>query len=203
MTRTLFIILFVILTPSAFADLIKKSRSGICHPPASPSYSKTSNYTAFDTLSACLGSGGRLPKNLPSSSSSQMDKAISEANSEGRAYSLIYTRKDWPHWKDPDNNGCDARQDALISQADGPITFKQDSHCAVISGTWVLPYSGETYTGLSRHLHADHIVPLSYAHSHGGASFTKEQKLQFANDPENLLMDAPLEFISMHVSGFF
>jgi hypothetical protein len=42
--------------------IVKKSRSGICHDPSSRWYAQTANYTAFDSLEACLRSGGRLPK---------------------------------------------------------------------------------------------------------------------------------------------
>jgi endonuclease YncB( thermonuclease family) len=42
--------------------LVKKSRSGICHAPGTTYYSTTTNFQAFNTLEACLSSGGRLPK---------------------------------------------------------------------------------------------------------------------------------------------
>nr|WP_281166127.1 DUF1524 domain-containing protein [Microbulbifer variabilis] len=32
----------------------------------------------------------------------------------------------------------------------------------------------------------EHIVPLSWAHEHGGANWSVELKRQFAEDPENL-----------------
>jgi len=41
---------------------VKKSHSGICHAPGSSNYRSVTNFTAFQTLEACLGSGGRLPK---------------------------------------------------------------------------------------------------------------------------------------------
>ena len=41
---------------------VKKSRSGICHGPDSPWYAQTANYISFDSIEACLKSGGRLPK---------------------------------------------------------------------------------------------------------------------------------------------
>ena len=42
--------------------IVKMSSSGICHDPSSPYYSRTTNFTPFDTLDACLKAGGRLPK---------------------------------------------------------------------------------------------------------------------------------------------
>ncbi len=43
--------------------VIKKSKSGICHPPGSGSYNQTKNFTPYNTLDDCLASGGRLPAN--------------------------------------------------------------------------------------------------------------------------------------------
>jgi len=42
--------------------LVKKSRSGICYDPSSPNYGRTKRFEAFDSIQACLQSGGRLPK---------------------------------------------------------------------------------------------------------------------------------------------
>jgi len=41
---------------------VKLSKSGICHTSDSSSYSRTIYFTPFDTLDACLNSGGHLPK---------------------------------------------------------------------------------------------------------------------------------------------
>jgi hypothetical protein len=46
-----------------FADIIKLSRSNICHNSSSPSYLKTKHFTAYHSLAACFDAGGRLPKN--------------------------------------------------------------------------------------------------------------------------------------------
>jgi hypothetical protein len=48
------------------------------------------------------------------------------------------------------------------------------------------PNTGRTYTKASD-IDIDHIVPLSYAHRAGAASWSRERKRQFANDPLNLL----------------
>ncbi|MFM5191627.1 hypothetical protein [Aeromonas media] len=41
---------------------VKKSRSGICHPQGGTYYSRTKHYTPYDSMQACLDSGGRTPK---------------------------------------------------------------------------------------------------------------------------------------------
>ena len=50
----------------AFADdsnpPVKKSDSGICHARGTTYYSRTTHFKPYETLEACLKSGGRLPK---------------------------------------------------------------------------------------------------------------------------------------------
>ena len=41
---------------------IKKSRNGICHPKGGTYYSRTKYYEPYDSMQACLDSGGRAPK---------------------------------------------------------------------------------------------------------------------------------------------
>ncbi|MCS3459443.1 hypothetical protein M2367_001585 [Aeromonas sp. BIGb0445] len=41
---------------------VKKSRNGICHPKGGTYYSRTKHYQPYDTMQACLDSGGRAPK---------------------------------------------------------------------------------------------------------------------------------------------
>jgi hypothetical protein len=41
---------------------VKKSTSGICHDRKSQYYSRTKNFTVFQTMKACIESGGRPPK---------------------------------------------------------------------------------------------------------------------------------------------
>jgi len=53
--------------PASFAAAspeaaIKKSRAGICHAHGTPGYEQTRRFKPFDSIEACLKSGGRLPK---------------------------------------------------------------------------------------------------------------------------------------------
>ena len=41
---------------------VKKSSSGICHARGTTYYNRTQTYTSYDSIQACLDSGGRLPK---------------------------------------------------------------------------------------------------------------------------------------------
>jgi hypothetical protein len=49
-------------TTSTSGGVVKKSVNSICHAPGTTYYNQTKSFIAFDTLDACLASGGRLPK---------------------------------------------------------------------------------------------------------------------------------------------
>lgn len=102
------------------------------------------------------------------------------------AFGQGYDRKDWPHWRDEDGDCQDARQEALLSWARSEIRWKTSKRCTVARSVWVCPYTGETFTDPSK-LDADHVVPLKWAHSHGGHEWTKEKRRQFANDLANII----------------
>jgi len=58
------LILGLLVSSSVFgqSDVVKKSKTGICHVPGSHYYVQTKHYVPFKTLNDCLKSGGRLPK---------------------------------------------------------------------------------------------------------------------------------------------
>jgi hypothetical protein len=161
---------------------VKQSTSGICHDTSSASYNRTKKYQGFDSVAACIADGGRLPK----SKTKQIDKATNEAIAEGRAF-VLYDRSDWPHWLDSDKDCQNTRHEILIQTSKKPVSFKSDKECNVLSGEWYDPYSGDTYI-VSKELDLDHIVPLKFAHGHGGDKWSRERKALFANDPDNLIL---------------
>jgi hypothetical protein len=109
------------------------------------------------------------------------------------AFVANYVRDDFgAGWKDPDHNGCDARNDVLNRDLTAQV-YKPGTHdCVVLSGTLADPYTGTTISFVrgnvsSMAVQIDHIVPLGWAWQHGAATWTPEQRLVFANDPTNLL----------------
>ena len=92
-----------------------------------------------------------------------------------------YDRDEWRHWTDEDEDCQDARQEALIAESDTPVTYKSDEKCKVASGSWVGPYTGESFTDPAD-LDIDHMVPLANAHRSGGWAWTEDRKRQYAND---------------------
>jgi hypothetical protein len=106
-----------------------------------------------------------------------------------------YSREKFPHWSDaqkygwklpagtPDPESCDVREAALIR--DGRDERVQQ-YCDVVSGRWLDPYGGKTYTNPSD-IDIDHIVPLANAWRSGASSWTTAKRESFANIARDLL----------------
>ena len=90
-----------------------------------------------------------------------------------------YDRAEYKHWTTKDS-GCTTREEALRLQGQNVVTA--DDGCKVISGEWFDWYGGELTITNPSELELDHVVPLSYANSHGAAGWDKDKKEEFAND---------------------
>jgi 5-methylcytosine-specific restriction endonuclease McrA len=97
-----------------------------------------------------------------------------------------YSRSEWAHWLDEDDDCQDTRQEVLIGQSLVPVVFENDEECRVLKGLWTDPYTGFIYIYPSD-LDIDHIIPLAYAHVAGGYLWDDAEKATFANDQSNLL----------------
>jgi hypothetical protein len=121
--------------------------------------------------------------------------ALNKLEVKGRAPKTGYTRSQFPHWSDPDRNGCDARNDLLKRDLTN-ITYKSGTRdCKVIAGQLLDPFSGKviTFSTTKVVIDIDHVVALSNAWQTGAAYFDKNTRLLIANDPINLLaVDAKL-----------
>jgi hypothetical protein len=125
---------------------------------------------------------------------SQYESALSDLNKlpvKGRAPKTGYSREQFPHWKDPDKNGCDSRNDILKRDLT-KVVFKADTNnCKVIAGTLLDPYSNKwiefDLSKSSSTIDIDHVVALSNAWQTGAFQLTLTQRTNFANDPLNLL----------------
>jgi hypothetical protein len=108
---------------------------------------------------------------------------------KGRAAKTGYDRSSFSHWRDPDRNGCDARNDTLRRDLTNLVIKSDSNGCKVLGGVLADPYSGKNIDfvfGASL-VDIDHVVALSNAWQTGAFQFTSEIRLQFANDPLNLL----------------
>jgi len=115
--------------------------------------------------------------------------ALNNLEVKGRAAKTGYARSQFPHWSDPDRNGCDARNDTLKRDLTN-ITYKAGTRdCKVIAGQLLDPFSGKviTFSTTKVVIDIDHVVALSNAWQTGAAYFDKNKRSQIANDPLNLL----------------
>ena len=126
------------------------------------------------------------------------DDALTVLNSlavKGRAAKTGYARSQFPHWSDPDRNGCDARNDTLKRDLT-QISFKTGTRdCKVLTGQLLDPFSGKviTFSSTKSNIDIDHVVALSNAWQTGAAYFDKTKRVAIANDPLNLIaVDAKL-----------
>lgn len=102
-----------------------------------------------------------------------------------------YDRDLFPHWTDPDGNGCDARNDVLQRDL-VEVEFRVGSDCVVESGVLHDPFTGNVVSfqrgpGTSAQVQIDHVFPLAAAWTGGADTWSAQRREQFANDPENLL----------------
>nr|WP_232291722.1 HNH endonuclease family protein [Frankia sp. QA3] len=98
-------------------------------------------------------------------------------------------------WSDVDHNGCDTRNDILRRDLHS-TTVRRSDGCTVLTGELTDPYTTRIIRfDRSRSASAvqiDHVVPLADAWRTGALDWTDAERLQFANDPENLLaVDGP------------
>lgn len=180
--KTLFALVLIVSAGTVQAELVKKSKSGICHPPASSYYDRTKNYRAFNSVDACLQSGGRLPKNM----SSYRSVAKAEAPARPTA-SSGYERSKFGHgWDDADGDCQDSRAEALITASTTTVRFADERRCRVVTGRWISMFTGNVIQNAGD-IDIDHVVPLKWAWDHGANSWTKAKREKFANDPVNLI----------------
>ena len=175
---------------NAGEQLVKKSKSGICHCTGGQYYGRTSNYTAYDTIEACLASGGRHPKR----GQGQCPAARGNHSNAGERQFLhlaaeppskAYDRNVFGGWDDEDRDCQNTRHERLIDLSMVPAGLSENG-CQVVQGRWSDPYTGTAHI-FARDLHIDHLVPLFYAWKRGAEHWEPQKQRRFMNDPANLL----------------
>ncbi|WP_262107496.1 HNH endonuclease family protein [Arthrobacter sp. Marseille-P9274] len=100
-------------------------------------------------------------------------------------------------WKDPDRNGCDARNDILARDLTATTAKPGTQSCVILSGVLEDPFTGTTINFVrgqetSTKVQIDHVVALSDAWQKGAQLMGADERVEFANDPLNLLaVDGP------------
>jgi hypothetical protein len=111
---------------------------------------------------------------------------------EGRSASRYFRDAFGEAWYDVDGNGCRTRDDILRRDLVNPEFKPGTRDCKVLSGVLTDPYSGAVADFVfgfdtSQLVPVDHIVALAWAWRHGAESWSPERRLEFANDPINLV----------------
>ncbi|WP_166138329.1 GmrSD restriction endonuclease domain-containing protein [Nocardioides ochotonae] len=91
-----------------------------------------------------------------------------------------YDRDLFAHWSDADRNGCDTRDEVLITQNRAPGA-RLAPGCTVVAGEWFSYYDQVTTTSASS-FDVDHLVPLAEAWDSGAHAWSAERREAFAND---------------------
>ena len=149
-----FITLFLsLIAPlSLHADVVKMSRSSICHDQSSPSYERTKHFKPFDSMEECLTAGGRFPKNQSKST------AISQASDIQQSTPAISGSGSG----NTSNQSFNKAKRMLEREVypEHRITFycqaKFDANKNVI---WPKGFSSDTYKTRSKNVEWEHIVP--------------------------------------------
>lgn len=99
----------------------------------------------------------------------------------------FFNEDDWSFEQDYDNDCQSTRQELLILTSIAEVRFTNPRNCIVRTGRWIDEYTGKEFT-VAMQMDVDHIIPRMYAHTHGGDRWTPQKKLQFSNDPMNMVM---------------
>ena len=92
-----------------------------------------------------------------------------------------YDRDDWSHWLDEDGDCLNTRHEVLLAESIGPVTYADSEQCKIASGSWIGPFTGESFDDPGA-LDIDHMVPLKNAHLSGGWAWDRARKADYAND---------------------
>lgn len=90
-----------------------------------------------------------------------------------------YSRDLFQHWVDDDGDGCDTRDEVLISEADDPVSV--GSGCSLSGGRWYSYYDAVSQYSASA-LDIDHMVPLAEAWDSGARTWSAAERRAYAND---------------------
>ena len=167
-------------TDDAISGMVKKSTSGICHCPGGQFYERMSNFIPFDTIDACLASGGREPQR-------GQGNCLTADSDKPELMRLpgSYNRNIFGGWSDNDGDCQNTRHELLIARSIESVKLSEDG-CEVVHGRWADYYTGNIHTS-AQELEIDHVVPLFYAWMRGARLWPSEKQRHFVNDPANLL----------------
>ncbi|GAA2035075.1 hypothetical protein GCM10009819_19360 [Agromyces tropicus] len=141
-------------------------------------------------LSEGASPSGPTGSGLTAAEVEEAEATLASLPVKGRAPMTGYERDEFGHgWTDVDHNGCDTRNDVLARDLED---IDRPAGCRVLAGLLDDPYTGRVIEfirgqGTSQLVQIDHVVPLANAWVTGAQQLSEEERVEFANDPLNLL----------------
>lgn len=135
-------------------------------------YTSTSAHLIADVFGFFTGAGFSPPADT--------DPLLSDLTIAPQNASVPDNRNEWQHWIDADGDFLDTRAEVLIQESRAPLTYSTTG-CSILSGTWVDPWAGSSWTAASD-VDIDHHVALQNAHVSGGWAWDTATKRSYAND---------------------
>lgn len=99
----------------------------------------------------------------------------------------FFNSADWALFEGNTANCRSIKNELLVITSRSPVSYTNPRQCQVRTGEWYDVYTGDTVTVASQ-VELDHIIPVRYAHNHGGDRWPAQKKFAFANDPANLIL---------------
>ena len=99
----------------------------------------------------------------------------------------FFNDDDWSYEEDADQDCQSTRQEMLVLTSRAEVKYTNPRNCVARTGEWLDEYTGKLFT-VAVQVDLDHIIPRMYAHTHGGDRWPEGKKLQFSNDPLNLML---------------
>jgi hypothetical protein len=154
--------------------------------------------TVSSVLVALLvfGTGANSIAGASTPSARRAEDVLATLAVKGRGPKTGYARDQFgAAWADVDRNGCDTRDDVLNRDLVAKEWRPGTHGCVVVAGVVHDPYTGRRLVFAKADAAAvqiDHVVALSDAWQKGAAQWDGSRRLEFANDPLNLLaVDGP------------
>ena len=147
-------------------------------------------------LLVVFGTGANSIAGASTPSARRAEDVLATVAVKGRGPKTGYARDQFgAAWADVDRNGCDTRDDVLNRDLVAKEWRPGTHGCVVVAGVVRDPYTGRRLVFAKADAAAvqiDHVVALSDAWQKGAAQWDASRRLEFANDPLNLLaVDGP------------
>lgn len=144
-------------------------------------------------LGGFFGAGEEGPSAIPATEALSQLGSLEVVANGGNGEAPPYSRSQFGDgWGDLDGDGCNTRNEILARDLEGVHYRSGTNDCVVETGILADPYTGQTIQfqrgeKTSQMVQIDHVVALADAWNAGAWAWDAKDRLQFSNDPLNLL----------------